>query len=202
LAVTVALAVAACGSDDAEPAADRGEHNNHVTTTTHASSEGSGVDRVRRRHDPHHESAVEVAEIAQKRGESDLVKQLAEDIIRTQKAEIDTMRREDAALAEDGVKPGDLGVADHMMGMDGDMSVLEKADPFDRAFLEMMVPHHEGAVAMAEAELAKGSDPELKDLSKQIITAQQREIDEMRAQLGDDSGATDDMGGDSEHSGH
>jgi uncharacterized protein (DUF305 family) len=65
----------------------------------------------------------------------------------------------------------------------------------------MMIPHHEGAVAVAEAELAEGSDSELKDLSEQIITARQREIDEMRAQLGDDSSA-DDMGGEGEHSGH
>jgi uncharacterized protein (DUF305 family) len=46
-----------------------------------------------------------------------------------------------------------------MMGMNGDVAGLKTARPFDRAFLRMMIPHHEGAVLMARAELAKGKDP-------------------------------------------
>jgi uncharacterized protein (DUF305 family) len=89
-----------------------------------------------------------------------------------------------------------------MRGMDHNISMLETADPFDPAFLEMMIPHHEGAITMAKAQLANGSDHELKQLAQGIITAQQREIDEIRARLGDDSGGgTDDMSED-EHSGH
>jgi uncharacterized protein (DUF305 family) len=90
-----------------------------------------------------------------------------------------------------------------MRGMDHNISMLETADPFDPAFLEMMIPHHEGAITMAKAQLANGSDHELKQLAQGIITAQQREIDEIRARLGDDSGGgTDDMSGEDEHSGH
>lgn len=81
------------------------------------------------------------------------------------------------------------------MGMDGDMSMLETATPFDPAFLTMMIPHHEGAVAMAKAELAKGKDPELKQLAQTIITAQQREIREMRAEGDAGSGSTDEHSG-------
>ncbi len=132
---------------------------------------------------PHHESAVEMAEIAQQRGKSAFVRKLAADIIRTQQAEIATLRSEDEALASTGVKPGSLGVPAHMMGMDDDPAALRTADPFDRAFIEMMIPHHEGAIEMAKAEIAKGSDPELKSLAQQIIDAQQREIDQMRAEV-------------------
>ena len=67
-----------------------------------------------------------------------------------------------------------------MMGMDADPAMLADADPFDAEFIDMMVPHHEGAVAMAKAELIRGADPELKALAQDIIDAQQREISEMR----------------------
>jgi uncharacterized protein (DUF305 family) len=187
LATAAALAVVGCGSDDSEPAA--GGQDDGRTTRTQTATAGSGVDRAFvAAMIPHHESAVDMAEMARQRSESGFVKQLADDIIRTQNTEIARMRREDAALAKQGVTPGDLGVPEDMRGMDHDMSMLEKADPFDPAFLEMMIPHHEGAITMAKAELAKGSDPEIKQLAREIIAAQQREIDEMRAELGDDPG--------------
>jgi uncharacterized protein (DUF305 family) len=202
MAATTLLAVAGCGSDDSEPAAG-GEHDGHSTSAQTATA-GSGVDRAFvAAMIPHHESAVEMAEIAQQRGESAFVKKLADAIIRTQKAEIARMRREDAALANAGVDTADLGVPEHMMGMDQDMSTLRSAKPFDPAFMKMMIPHHEGAVTMAKAELARGADPELKRLAREIITAQEREIRQMRAQGGDDSdGEMGDTDGTDEHSGH
>ena len=69
------------------------------------------------------------------------------------------------------------------MGMGEDAASLKTADPFDRAFLEMMLPHHSSAVAMAKTELARGEDPELKALAQKIIDAQEREIRAMRQQL-------------------
>jgi uncharacterized protein (DUF305 family) len=55
----------------------------------------------------------------------------------------------------------------------------------------MMIPHHEGAVVMAKAELSKGKDLTFKTLAQNIITAQQREIVAMRQHLG----AASTMGG-------
>ncbi len=182
-AIVAALALAGCG-DDGDSAA----------------SAGNGVDRAFvAEMIPHHESAVEMAEVAQQRGKGAFVRGLAEDIIRTQQAEIATLRREDEALAADGVKSGALGVPEHMKGMDHDTAALRTADPFDRAFLEMMLPHHEGALEMSKAELAKGSDPELKALAQQIIDGQKREIDAMRAEVEKLGG--DPAGGHSAHSG-
>jgi uncharacterized protein (DUF305 family) len=163
------LLFAACGDDD-----DNGS----------GSSGGNSTDRAFvAEMIPHHESAIEMAEIAQKRGESDFVKKLADDIVRTQKAEISQLQREDEALETAGIKVGSLGMGHDMMGMDGDTKMLETADPFDPEFLKMMVPHHEGAVEMAKIELEKGKDPELRKIAQAIIDAQEREIREMNEQL-------------------
>ena len=176
LAAATAFAVAGCGGDE--------------TVSSNAAG-GNGVDRAFVADMiPHHESAIEMAKIAQQRGESTFVKQLADDIVDSQGEEIATLRREDESLEMAGVKRGSLGVPGHMMGMDDDSAELKTAEPFDEAFMEMMIPHHEGAIEMAKVELAKGEDPELKALAQDIIDAQQREIAEMRKQV-DDSGTSD-----------
>ena len=138
---------------------------------------------------PHHMLAVEMATVAEERAESRFVKGLATDIVKTQNQEIDTMSREDDTLKMAGVKQGSLGVSEHLTGMDGDVAALRTAKPFDRAFLRMMIPHHEGAVAMARAELSKGASPTLKALARSIMRTQQREIREMREHLGQAGGA-------------
>jgi uncharacterized protein (DUF305 family) len=56
-------------------------------------------------------------------------------------------------------------------------------DEFDRAFLEEMIVHHEGAVLMAEAALQNAERQEIKDLSVAIIAAQNREIADMKSWL-------------------
>ncbi len=178
VAAAMTLAVAGCGSDES--------HDNHNASGTESSEQaGGGFDRAfAQAMIPHHESAIEMAEVAQDRGESRFVKQLADDIVGTQNAEIETLRAQDAELEEAGVEPGDLGMSHDQMGMDGDASMLEDAEPFDTTFIEMMIPHHEGAIAMARIELEKGADPDLKVLAEDIFDAQQREIDAMREHLG------------------
>lgn len=64
-----------------------------------------------------------------------------------------------------------LGMSMSQMGMSMDMTSLGTARPFDRAFIDMMIPHHQGAVRMAQAELAKGNNPKLRALAQRIINA-------------------------------
>jgi uncharacterized protein (DUF305 family) len=53
--------------------------------------------------------------------------------------------------------------------------------PFDRAFIDGMVPHHEGAIEMAKAAKDAGlAEPELIEIADAIVDTQQREIDEMK----------------------
>lgn len=180
-----ALLVAGCGESDSASDSRSGATGNPVDRAFVA-------DMI-----PHHESAVEMAQIAQKRGTSEFVKKLADDIIKTQNTEISTMRAADQRLSAAGVEKGSLDLPKHKMGMGGDSDSLKTAKPFDRAFIKMMLAHHEGAVTMAEAEIAKGKDPELKKLAENIVTTQQREMKQMREHLGmkRSAGADDSMDG-------
>lgn len=66
-----------------------------------------------------------------------------------------------------------------MSRMDKAMMVRPSGDP-DRDFAEMMIPHHQGAIDMAEAELRFGNDTVLRRLAQGIIVEQQQEIAVMR----------------------
>ncbi len=75
------------------------------------------------------------------------------------------------------------GMTDHAsMSMNDMMTELEgkTGDDFDKAFIEMMIPHHEGAIDMARAAQQSASHQEIKDMAEEIISAQQKEIDMMR----------------------
>jgi uncharacterized protein (DUF305 family) len=63
-----------------------------------------------------------------------------------------------------------------------DMMVQPTGDT-DRDFVRMMIPHHQGAIDMARAELRYGKDPELRKLAEGIVSAQEKEIAWMKGWL-------------------
>lgn len=63
--------------------------------------------------------------------------------------------------------------------MNADMMAGGTASDIDVAFVCSMIPHHRGAIAMAEAELEHGDDPWARELAEKIIAAQQQEIADM-----------------------
>ena len=135
---------------------------------------------------PHHQSAIAMAKIAQKRAEHPQLKTLAGEIIAAQEAEIATLESVKSEIDSGGHEGMDMGsehtgMSSKQMGMDGDVTSLETAKPFDKAFIAMMIAHHEGAVLMAREELANGELPELKTLAANIVKSQSAEIAEMRA---------------------
>lgn len=66
-----------------------------------------------------------------------------------------------------------------MMDMNKQLEGLS-GDEYDKAFIEMMITHHEGAVDMAELSASRAKHDEIKQLSQAIITAQDKEIADMK----------------------
>lgn len=125
----------------------------------------------------HHEGAIAMAKQAQAAGEHPEIKQLAEAIITAQQTEIGQLQTWRSAWYPDLAKTAG-------MGMDmGPLVVAEGAAPFDQRFIEAMIPHHEGAIAMARDALQKAERQEIKAIAQAIITAQEAEIVQMRQWL-------------------
>ncbi|WP_082077373.1 DUF305 domain-containing protein [Bradyrhizobium sp. LTSPM299] len=75
-----------------------------------------------------------------------------------------------------------------MRKMMADMMIKPSGD-IDRDFVEMMVPHHQGAVDMAKTELEYGRNARLRRLAQQIVATQQREITVMQNAVSDGASA-------------
>jgi uncharacterized protein (DUF305 family) len=131
---------------------------------------------------PHHQQAIEMAKLIQARTTRAELRELADGIATSQGQEITQMEGWLQRWGE--ASPGGM---DHdamqMPGMmsDADMQRLMDLEgaKFDLAFLDMMTAHHQGAIEMANTELRDGSLPEVKDLARRIIDAQQTEIDQL-----------------------
>lgn len=212
LAFAGALGIAGCGGDDsAEAPADTlaAAATSSDTATTLLEPTGSTVpDADFNEADvafaqgmiPHHRQAVEMADIALEPavGASDDVVDLAGRIQAAQEPEIETMT---AWLAEwgeplpmdssGGSSMDDMDAMDDMEGMEGMMSAEEMdtlsastGAQFDTMWLEMMIRHHEGAIAMAETVKVDGSNSDVASLADDITQAQESEITEMQELLG------------------
>jgi uncharacterized protein (DUF305 family) len=175
----LAVATAACGGDDNN---DNSSNEGSATAVS-----GSAVPFDRAFIDamvPHHESAIAMAQAAKLEGLSqpDLIK-IANDIIRSQQAEIDEMvawRKEWFGSAEiDPAGAATLGLSKSEMGMLHRSEDLSGSGDVDQAFAEMMIDHHEGAIRMAELARERGQHEQVRDVAERIIEAQQREIDVM-----------------------
>lgn len=143
---------------------------------------------------PHHQQAVQMADMALETSSNPAVIALAKEIKKAQDPEIALMKEWLTAWGAEVPMDMDMEGMDHsgmdMGGMEGmmsdeDMSMLSMSTgaEFDRMWLEMMIVHHEGAVVMAEDVLATSPSPDVQKLADAIIEAQTKEIAEMRELL-------------------
>ena len=86
---------------------------------------------------------------------------------------------ESKTMRHAGASPSDTAYAAAMDKMMKTMMVEPSGDA-DRDFVRMMLPHHQGAVDMAQVELKYGKDPELLKLARAVVDAQTNEIAAMR----------------------
>jgi uncharacterized protein (DUF305 family) len=132
---------------------------------------------------PHHQGAIDMAEVALENAEHLELLQLAENVISTQQAEIEELRLIKEQEFGTSEVPAQMSPEEmEMMGME-DPAELANQRPFDQAFINAMIPHHESAIEMAQVALAESANPTIQDLAGRIVDDQTREIEQMRGWL-------------------
>ncbi len=154
---------------------------------------------------PHHQGAVEMATAELQYGRNQQLLRIAQEIVVEQLQEIAAMRLAigepatptwatdgTAAYRKPASTPSAAGadapfvsrLSKAMDTMMSDMAVRPSGD-VDRDFVAMMIPHHQGAIEMAQAELQSGTGSQLKTIAQEIVTDQMQEIILMRVALGE-----------------
>lgn len=146
----------------------------------------------------HHQQAVTMVGLIDGRTDNADIIDLGKKIAESQGREIEEMSARLAAWGEDPTAPsaheahdGHEGHGDSPQDMEGMLSdeamqqLAEAQGPeFDRLFLEGMIEHHEGAVAMAEDVIRDGENEPTRELAEIVVDSQKKEIDEMKKLLG------------------
>ena len=125
----------------------------------------------------HHAMAVEMAEMAVEKSTHPELKRVSEGIVRSQSAEIKRMQR--WLTRWYGVKAPSHDMSEHDMK---DMEELEQSTgpAFELRFMSLMTVHHTLAVERAGIAARRARHPQLRRLARQMVTAQEREIDQFR----------------------
>ncbi len=133
----------------------------------------------------HHQGAVDMAKLAQKNAKHQELKDMANDIISAQNGEISQMKSWQQAWgypsssSDNMMDHSAMGMMDEMAGMENELKG-KTGDEFDKAFIEQMIMHHQGALDMAAPGEKNAEHQEVKDLSKAIVSAQTKEIQQMK----------------------
>lgn len=193
----LALVLAACGSGSTasqQPTSRSStEHSTAVATAVPAATTavGNNTDHSPTLHNStpydamfidsmtlHHQGAIDMANQAIREAQKPEIKTLAQAIIKAQEGEITKMRQWRQAWYPGLPETGGMD-----MGMGQMMISGSTSKPFDQRFIEAMIPHHEGAIAMAKDAQQKAEHTEIKTLAQTIITTQEGEIAQLRRWL-------------------
>src|SRR5215216_5588751 len=141
---------------------------------------------------PHHEGALMSSEHMISNSKIPEVRQLYENIQKSQSEQIKQMKEWRKEWYPDAAKQPsemmDAGMTGGMMGkgmMGRSMQGIMGGNVLDVMFLKMMIPHHQMAVDMSEEALSKAEHPELRNLAQEIRDEQSSEIELMKGYLGE-----------------
>ena len=193
-AIAAAIALAGCsagsgtgGSDSSSmPGMNHGSSGMSSSSAPPASADFNDADTMfAQMMIPHHAQAVAMSDtMLKKEGIPAAVTDLATKIKAAQGPEIEKMTGWLETWGQPTEIPTDMPSAHSMSGMMGedDMAKLEATEGTEAAklFLTQMIAHHEGAVMMAKIETTDGKNAEAVQLSKEIVSSQQAEIQEMK----------------------
>jgi uncharacterized protein (DUF305 family) len=129
---------------------------------------------------PHHQGAIAMADVALENAQHEEINQLSRNIISSQQAEIEelkTIKQEEFGTSNVPMEMSPKQMRG--MGMMMDPQQLANQEPFDEAFIDAMIPHHQSAIEMAQVALENSDNPKIERLAQNIISAQQREIEQM-----------------------
>jgi uncharacterized protein (DUF305 family) len=130
---------------------------------------------------PHHQGAIAMAKVALDNAEHEEIKELSRNIVSTQQAEIEELKAIKKEEFGSSHVPMEVNQEQmRAMGMMMDPQALADEDPFDRAFIDAMIPHHQSAIEMAKVANRESENPRIKELAGNIMSAQKGEIEQMR----------------------
>lgn len=186
-AAGVALVLTGCGTDSAGTSSTSGASTSAVESQ--AQFNDADVAFLEGMY-PHHAQAVQMADMVAGHTDNADVVALAAAIKAAQQPEMDRMTTWLQQWGQPVPTPDMSGM--HGMNYGAGMMSADQMDAltalsgteFDRQWLTMMIEHHEGAIDMANTELADGENPEARQMATDIVTAQQKEIADMQAALG------------------
>ena len=193
--VLASLLTAACGS----------QSSSNKVVDPHAGMDHSKMDHSAMKNSPdaaaadydlqfidtmivHHQGAIDMAKMLPGKAEHPEIKKLGVVIIAAQEREITEMkawREKWFAGKPPAINMELAGMNASMAGMDMKKLGLLSGNAFDLEFIKQMMPHHDGAIAMAREALKRSQKDEVKALAKSIINEQQGEIDEMKRWQGE-----------------
>jgi uncharacterized protein (DUF305 family) len=188
------LTLTACGDGDDAGHSSMGSNDTSASAESSAEADFSDADvTFAAGMIPHHQSAIEMAQLAEGRAADPRVLDLAARIEAAQGPEIEILSGWLDQWGADGESEMDHGGMDHGSGgmmSEQDMQALMNATgaEFDRLFLTQMIAHHTGAVEMAQAELSEGSNTDALAMAEAIRDSQSAEIAEMEQLLAEMGG--------------
>ncbi len=135
----------------------------------------------------HHQAAIDMSEVEVVNGTDAKVKTMAQNIISAQKAEISQMQQFAKSYKMPKTKSSMSEMhnefSEMMREMRDSMKNMHMSGNVDKDFVMMMIPHHETALTMAEAELKHGNQSQVKKMAKKMIVDQTKEIAEFKVWL-------------------